>query len=258
MIKLSNRLCAVLNLLAGPEPALAGVRDYCLCDVGCDHGYVSIAAVQSGKASRVIAMDLRKGPLAKARENIAAYNLTGQIETRLSDGVDALAIGEADCVIIAGMGGETVLHILKSHLDLFESLKEFILQPQSDIDKVRRFLRDHGFAIAAEDMILEDGKFYPMMRVVRADQSRDDSALKADLDLQDINLQDLNLQDLYGPCLLRERNKVLLAYLQKEAKTLSNIEEGLKKQNHTEAIANRLKEVADQLRTNQKALEIFS
>ena len=83
-----------------------------LADVGTDHAYVPIALMQEGKIKGAIAMDINEGPLARAKEHIAAAGLESCIQTRLSDGVSELTPGEADSVLIAGMGGEMVIQIL--------------------------------------------------------------------------------------------------------------------------------------------------
>ena len=73
-----------------------------VCDVGCDHGFVSIYLVQKGISDSVIAMDVGSGPLSHAREHIEEYGLESKIETRLSDGLQKLEIGEAECMISNG------------------------------------------------------------------------------------------------------------------------------------------------------------
>lgn len=85
---------------------------YTLCDVGTDHGYVPIALVQGNIIPKAIAVDINKGPLERANEHIRANGLTEQITTRLSNGLEAIHDGEVDSIVIAGMGGELVIHIL--------------------------------------------------------------------------------------------------------------------------------------------------
>ena len=131
-----------------------------LADVGTDHGYVPIALVQRKKIQKAIAMDVNKGPLQRAREHIAEHKLEEYIETRLSDGVKKLEAGEVDSILIAGMGGELVIHILSEGMEVCRSVKELILQPQSELRRVRRFLRENKYKIIDEDMILEEGKEY--------------------------------------------------------------------------------------------------
>ena len=104
-VKLSARLAAVAALV---EP---GSR---VADVGTDHGYIPIYLVQTGIADRAIAMDVRSGPLERARAHVDRLppGCRERIETRLSDGLKALSPGEADTVVIAGMGGELMIRIL--------------------------------------------------------------------------------------------------------------------------------------------------
>ena len=139
---------------------------YTLCDVGTDHGYVPIALVQGNIIQKAIAVDINKGPLERANEHIRANGLTEKITTRLSNGLEAIHDGEVDSIVIAGMGGELVIHILTAGETVCRSAKELILQPQSEVSKVREYVRNTGYKIVDEDMILEDGKYYPMFQTV--------------------------------------------------------------------------------------------
>lgn len=182
------------------------------CDVGCDHGYVSIYLVKSRVCDRMIAMDVRKGPLSQARLHIDEAGLHDYIETRLSDGLHGVKPGECDAMVCAGMGGKLMVHILEEGRNVTERMEQFILQPQSDLAFVRNYLYEQGFSIEEEDMVLEDGKFYPMMRVVRK---------KPD------HMQAGALQLKYGPVLLSKGHPVLLAYLRKQKMTNEKIRERL-------------------------------
>ena len=137
-----------------------------VCDVGCDHGWVSIYLVQQGISPHVLAMDVRQGPLSQAQEHIRQQGLEAYIETRLSDGVTALETGEADTVICAGMGGRLMQRILEHGREKLAAMRELILQPQSEIPAFRVYLRRAGYETVAEDIVYEDGKYYPMMKVV--------------------------------------------------------------------------------------------
>ena len=117
-----------------------------VCDIGCDHGYISIFLVQQKISPNVIACDINKGPLSRAQENIEAYCLEQYIETRLSDGLNALAMKEADTMICAGMGGKVMQHILVEGHQNAKSFQELILQPQSEIKQFREFLRKGGMS----------------------------------------------------------------------------------------------------------------
>ena len=165
-VLLSKRLQALANMVT---PGLS------VCDVGCDHGFLAIYLVQKQIAPRVFAMDLRTGPLAGAKKHISAYGLEEQITTRLSDGLEAMEIGEAQAMVCAGMGGALMASILQQESEKAHSLKELILQPQSEVPIFRTFLRDAGYEIAAEDIVEEEGKFYPMMKVVPVNVKQDES-----------------------------------------------------------------------------------
>ena len=149
-MELSKRLQAIADMVT------TGSRT---ADVGCDHGFVSIYLYENKIAPKVYAMDLREGPLQRAREHIEAKGFSDYIETRLSDGVEALAAGEADTLICAGMGGRLMAEILSKGHEKAAMMKELILQPQSELRYFREFLRQNGFAIVKENMIKEDGKF---------------------------------------------------------------------------------------------------
>lgn len=136
-------------------------------DVGTDHGYIPIYLVQRGIVPSAVAMDINQGPLMRAREHIQKAGLQDRIKTRLSDGIRNLKSEEADSMIAAGMGGGLIIKILSDSQKTAQNLDELILQPQSEIEKVRRYLTGSGWRINQEDMVLEEGKFYSMMRAVK-------------------------------------------------------------------------------------------
>lgn len=219
-----------------------------LADVGTDHGYIPIALIQRQKIKSAIAMDINKGPLARAQDNIASARLGDYIQTRLSDGVAALGEGEADSILIAGMGGELVIHILSEGEKVCKAASELILQPQSDIRKVREYLRLHHYKIVDEDMICEDGKYYPMMRVINVEL--DDAWMKMDE-------QTRVACDIYGPLLLRNGNPVLRRFLVRQHRQLTQILQTLQAQTLSEKIETRIAEVSEELQYNESAYTIL-
>lgn len=208
-----------------------------IADVGTDHGYVPIALVERGIASRGVAMDVRVGPLERAKEHIGQHGMEQMIETRLSDGVEKLEAGEADTVIAAGMGGELVIHILEDGKRLWGDVRHWILSPQSEIEKVRSFLGENGFLIDREDMVEEDGKYYTVMDVIRGRMGK---------------LEPWEL--LYGSCLVREKHPVLREFLVKERKSLEGILEGLKGQDG-ESAKRRAGELRQKILWAERALQ---
>ncbi len=147
-----------------------------LADVGTDHGYIPIALVQAGKIPSAIAMDVNLGPLARAEAHIREAGLATYIETRLSDGLRELGAEDADTVLIAGMGGMLILRILTEGIPHLSGVEELILQPQSDVYRVRDWLQKHGYRVETEELVEEDGKYYPMMRAVRGQERRMEQA----------------------------------------------------------------------------------
>lgn len=219
-----------------------------VADVGTDHGYVPIALISQGKIPEAIALDINKGPLERANEHIKLHGLQDKIQTRLSDGVAAISVGEADSIVIAGMGGELVIHILSDGEEVCRNARELILQPQSDIDKVRAYLRERKYKIVDEDMILEEGKYYPMIKVVPVEY--DDTWDKLTED-------EIKACDIYGPILLKNGNPILRKYLVKQHQVLRDIIEKLKKQQSTEAIERRILEKEKELTYNESAYTIL-
>lgn len=157
-MQLSERLSSVASMVTAGN---------CLADVGTDHGYVPIYLYERNIIPRAIAMDVNKGPLERAALHIAESGMKNVIETRLSDGLTALKAGEADSIVIAGMGGPLMIRILSAYPEVTASAKELILQPQSEISEVRIWLYDQGYEIVEEHMVFEDGKYYPMFKAVK-------------------------------------------------------------------------------------------
>ena len=198
-IQLSKRLSAI------GEMVTEGNR---LVDVGCDHGYLPVYLVMNHRIPGAIAADVGKGPLERAREHICRYHMQNYIETRLCDGLSGISVGEGDTLVIAGMGGPLMEKILSDNPEVRDSFQELILQPQSDIPHFRHFLMSNGYRITEEKMILEDGKFYPMMKAIR-DQKRNESWTP--------------LEEMFGKYLLQEKNPVLQQFLQRELRIRQNI-----------------------------------
>jgi len=138
-----------------------------VADIGCDHGYLSIHLLTTGTARSCIASDVAEGPLQSAMRNARKFGVSGNISFYLSDGVRNIP-RDFDTLVCAGMGGDTMIHILESAPWLKNEKYRLILQCQSKRPELRKWLYDHGFAIRRETLA-KDGKFcYPVMEVVYA------------------------------------------------------------------------------------------
>ena len=198
-MSLSKRLLAATELVT---------RGNTVADIGCDHAYTSIYLCSEGIAPRVFAMDVNEGPLLAAVQHVAEARLEDRITIRRSDGLAALAPGEAETILLCGMGGLLMMKILTDHPEVTESAKELILQPQSEVGQVRHFLHNSGYEITAERMVKEDGKFYVMLRAVKAEASQ---RYEAECFYE------------YGKLLIEERNGILKEFLQREHRLRSEV-----------------------------------
>ena len=119
-------------------------------DIGCDHGKLSAALAGSGRCPLVLACDLRPGPLEKARVTCAPYG--DKVQCRLGSGLSVLEPGEADDIIIAGMGAETIIEILEAAPWVFDARYNLVLVPATKHSILRRWLARRGFALRAETL----------------------------------------------------------------------------------------------------------
>ena len=138
-----------------------------VADIGCDHGYLSIHLLTQGIARGCIASDVAKGPLQSAKDNARKFGVSENITFHLSDGVQSIP-RDFDTLVCAGMGGDTMIHILQSAPWLRDEKYRLILQCQSKRPELRKWLYENGFAIRRETLA-KDGKFcYPVTEVVYA------------------------------------------------------------------------------------------
>ncbi|MDO4481278.1 MAG: class I SAM-dependent methyltransferase [Bacillota bacterium] len=151
MVRLSERLEKIAGFVdAGMTAA----------DVGTDHGYIPIYLIQNGISPYVIASDINAGPLEKMEENLQKHMGDDRkgIIMRHGPGLEVLKPGEADAVVIAGMGGLLIEEILGKSPEVTDSVKRFILQPRNAPDKLRKWLLDKGFRIT-EEVLAKESRF---------------------------------------------------------------------------------------------------
>lgn len=213
-------------------------RSKVVADVGCDHAYVSIKLISDNIADKVIAMDVRKGPLRIAENNIIKYGVEKNIDIRLSDGLERLSPDEADVIIIAGMGGLLMKGILERGKTVICGDKPpvLVLQPQSDIKEVRIFLYGNSYHIVREEMVFEDGKYYTAMLAYPGKEKTYD------------NEEDL----IYGRYNIETKNDILISYLKKESDIYKGILDSLQ-DNYKEGTVERRSEIETLLKINAAA-----
>jgi tRNA (adenine22-N1)-methyltransferase len=131
-----------------------------LIDIGTDHAYVPVYAVQKKICQRAFASDLRSGPVKAAQKNISKYGLAEHIKTSIGNGLEPLEVGDSDVIVIAGMGGLLISEIIQgSHLKA-EAAVMLVLQPMNAADVLRSWLCENGFAILGEALAEDDDKIY--------------------------------------------------------------------------------------------------
>lgn len=158
MIKLSKRL----------ETILAMVPKGTACDVGADHGKLMIALFERRIITHGYAIENKIGPYNRLVKALNDANLIDDIIPLLSDGVKDLP-ENIHTVIIAGMGGDLIIDILKKYPRKTKQIQTLIVDAHNAIPKLREEVSNMGFAIAEEKIIQEDGKYYEIIKFIRAD-----------------------------------------------------------------------------------------
>ncbi len=242
-----------------------------VADVGCDHGYVAIHLVQSGVCPWVLAMDVNRGPLERAREHIREAGLSSRIEVRLSDGLHAMewkeGRPEADTLLCAGIGGRLACRIMEESREKLALMRQVILQPQSELWLVRKALRRAGYFITDENMLKEDGKFYTVMKAVNTglffrpgEENTEYSPEKKDLEYSKgleecLGADWQEAADRYGGWLILSCHPILREYLTGGLRKNRSIREGILSRGVWEKNAARLDELERETALMQKTLD---
>lgn len=250
-VVLSERLQMLANMVTPGRSVV---------DVGCDHGFVSIYLVQRGISPSVLAMDVRTGPLSRAKDHIAEYGLEDYISTRLSDGLKEYQEGEAQSLVCAGMGGRLMTRILTDSRRKARGLQELILQPQSELPEFRRFLKTEGYQLLDENILCEDGKYYFLMKVRYCPERNAGVAGKtAEITPSEFVLEnaEYSLEEKYGELLLQRKHPVLKQYLEETERNMQQIADTLS-DNGNERARKRLMEIRKELESIHRALSLFN
>jgi len=201
-LKLGARLAAIAAYV------LPGSR---VADIGTDHGYLAAQLAARGDVGFVIAGDVNEGPLAAARELINNLGLTDKIAVRLGDGLAVVRPEEVDTVVIAGMGGTTMIHILTPQTGLAHKLKRLILQPMVGAGTLRLWLVKNGFCLVDERLVREEGRIYEII-VAEPGPGTPDNLLSVE----------------FGSLLWKKRDPLLKEYWQQMLAHLQAVQESLR------------------------------
>ncbi|MDD7362731.1 MAG: class I SAM-dependent methyltransferase [Peptoniphilus sp.] len=156
MIIASKRLESVFNMADKAKS---------IGDIGCDHGYISYALLESGRVERVITTDISAPSLEKAKTLLSESFDSERFSLRVGDGFSPIAEGEVDAAIIAGMGGHLIAGILEDAGKKLDALEYLIVQPMQGAEDLFEYLNAHAFQLLASDLVEERGKYYPVLKV---------------------------------------------------------------------------------------------
>lgn len=152
---LSHRLETVASFVP------SGAR---LLDVGSDHAYLPLALVEKGQLAFAVAGEVVEGPYQSALANVREAGREEQIIVRLANGLAAWEeADQVDTITICGMGGRLIADILEAGKERLVSINRLILQPNNREDELRDWLVENGFALVAEEILTENGKFYEIL-----------------------------------------------------------------------------------------------
>lgn len=206
-------------------------------DIGTDHGYIPIYLIKNNMANKCIACDINPMPLSNAEKNIKRYNMSNQIETRLSNGLSQIEAGEADAIIIAGMGGMLIINILKENLEVVKASGLLILQAQLDIIEVRKYIHSINFSIIDEQMICDEGKYYT---VILAKPGQENPYYE--------------IEYMFGKKLIEKKDLVFKEFVKKKLNDLEGLKSNISK-TKTVNSKKRLDEIKKELKDHQEVLK---
>lgn len=134
-----------------------------LGDIGTDHAYLPLALVADGKITGAVAIDVHKGPYQSALKAVNSAGFADRIDVRFGDGLEPLVPGEVDTVVLAGMGGVTILEILNNKPEVLHEVSTLILQPQGAEGRVREDLSSRGWLLKDEVLVEETDRVYTVI-----------------------------------------------------------------------------------------------
>ncbi len=194
-MKLTARLQAIAEMV--PQ----GSR---LADIGSDHAYLPVWLLQQGKILSAIASDIAEGPLRAAENTVCMSGLGDKIGLRQGDGLAVLEKGEADCIVIAGMGAPVITGILERDMEKAKAAKRLILQPMRGAASLRRWLSENGWKLAEEGLAEEGPRLY---EIIAAERGKGRKYSPAEYEA--------------GPLLLSEKHPLFFRQLEKKISALN-------------------------------------
>lgn len=219
-MRLSKRLEAIAELVP---------QDSSVLDVGSDHALLDIYLVETGRVRQVIASDVHEGAYLQGKQNVRRAFLEDQIDLRLGDGLSVLTPQDSvDTVVIAGMGGNTMVEIFRAAPEELTRIPRLVLQPNNAIVAVRETLtQEFSYQIEEERLVKEHGIIYTILAFTKGDCRYSDSEL------------------LMGPQLLQQKDELFYEVNQKLIQSYQDLlkkipESAVSRRQHIEQIVEQL------------------
>ena len=152
-MKISERLASISDFVSPSDK---------LIDIGCDHAILDVYLCMKYENMHIIASDIHEGALDQAKANIEKNNLEERIETRLGDGLSIVNIDEFNTIVISGMGFHNIKKILSNKPKMINYPK-IIIQCNTDVVKLRKFVVSLGYKITREKLVLDNEKIYTII-----------------------------------------------------------------------------------------------
>lgn len=172
MSLLDKRLFTITEMILKGEP---------VADIGADHALLSIYMVENNIVPRAIVTDLPDGPYNRAADAVKNNHCVNRIDVRQGNGLQVLNPGEVSSVIIAGMGGGTIVEILSHDWYKAATYKRFVFQPMSRADVLRRELSRQGWPILDERLVWENQKYFVIISVCPGERPYKLSSLETEV-----------------------------------------------------------------------------
>lgn len=187
-MRLSKRLKTIADMVDD---------NYRVIDVGCDHGLLDIYLTMND--IECVAIDNKESVLKYSRKNINEYGLSDKIKILHNDGLKNININNNDLIILAGLGTNTILNVIKN-----KNVGQMIVQSNDDVYNLRLNLLNQGYKIIDEKIVYEK-KYYVIIKWVKGKAKYNRAQLK------------------YGPLLLKEKSKEFVNYLKDRKKYLEDL-----------------------------------
>ncbi len=200
---ISVRLRSIINMVPQTET---------VADIGCDHGKVAVTLIKEGRVKRAVCSDISGRSLDKARKRVSARKMEDRVSLREGDGLSVLDAGEADVIVLAGMGGELIADILDAGADKVPDT--LVLSCNTASGKLRQWLCANGYYIIDEAIEYENRRYYPVILAKKG---------------QSAELSDIELE--FGPVLLKKKPKPLKFFVRQRIEKTKVIRSKIAKSN---------------------------